>query len=425
MYYSYKKNHLLWHNTSLYDIQKEIEIYLKKEYNYFGPAYLYHSEIINDRIKLFSDSFPNSKFYYSVKSLSNINILKIIKSYGNFGLDVVSGGEILRGLSAGFKGSDIVYAGVGKTESEIKLGLREGLKSFHVESIPEILQIEKVAKEENLTGPVTLRLNPDISVNTHKYIVTGVEESKFGINSAEFKTALDIIGNSNHLVLRGLQIHLGSQLLAMDVYLKGLDFLVNIAKEAEALPGTFIDYLSLGGGFGIDYNNVYSDTKSVEFPVIEFSNELKKRSNIKWQIDFEPGRFISAHSGLLLAHVLYLKNRKGNTIAITDAGMSELIRPALYDAVHQILPVEKKDTKQIYDIVGPICESGDFFAKKYEMTGINEGDSIVIAHAGAYGSVMSSNYNSRPFVPEILITGNEFTVIRKPQLPESIFSLEV
>jgi diaminopimelate decarboxylase len=127
----------------------------------------------------------------------------------------------------------------------------------------------------------------------------------------------------------------------------------------------------------------------------------------------------------LLAHVLYLKNRKGNTIAITDAGMSELIRPALYDAVHQILPVEKKDTKQIYDIVGPICESGDFFAKKYEMTGINEGDSIVIAHAGAYGSVMSSNYNSRPFVPEILITGNEFTVIRKPQLPESIFSLEV
>ncbi|MDH4263642.1 MAG: diaminopimelate decarboxylase [Spirochaetia bacterium] len=426
MYYEYDNNNLFWKNSNLNNLCREIENNLKSLYNYSGPYFLYHEKIIQDRLERFEKNFSESRFYYSVKSLSNINILKLIKKFKTFGLDVVSGGEIQRGLEAGFKGSEMVYAGVGKKEDEIKLGLNCNLKSFHVESISEIRQIEQVAAREGVKGPITLRLNPDIAVDTHKYIMTGVEDSKFGINALELNEAVSILRDSKHLRLMGLQIHLGSQILDTNVYMKGLDFLDKIAQEIESSLGIKIEYVSLGGGFGIDYNSVFTTDSAKEFSLSELSKQILQRKNTGRRIDFEPGRFISAHSGLLLAHVLYIKPRKDYSIAITDAGMNELIRPALYGAKHRILTLKNPSgSMNNYDIVGPICESSDFFAKKIAMSTLKEGDSIVIAHAGAYGSVMSSNYNSRPYVPEFLLDGENFSLIRKPQNIQDIYSLEI
>ena len=426
MYFKYDNNELHWQNSNLTHQSVEIEKYLKNNFDYTGPYFLYHENILNERLALFEKNFSNSRFYYSVKSLSNTHILRIIKKYRAFGLDVVSGGEILRGLEAGFDGSDMVYAGVGKTEEEIKLGLSRNIKSFHVESISEIRQIERVAVRESVKGPITLRLNPDIAVDTHKYIMTGVEESKFGIHASELTEAISILRESKNLTLTGLQIHLGSQILDVNVYIKGLDFLERMASDVESALNTKIEYVSLGGGFGIDYSSVFTTDPYTEFPLDKLSKLIGERKYSERRIDFEPGRFISAHSGLLLAHVLYLKPRKDYTIAITDAGMNELIRPALYGAKHKILPIcENSSELKNYDVVGPICESSDFFAKRISLKRLDEGDKIIIAHAGAYGSVMSSNYNSRPYVPELLLNGDNFILIRKPQRIQDIYALEI
>ncbi|MDH4200106.1 MAG: diaminopimelate decarboxylase [Spirochaetia bacterium] len=426
MFYTYQGDILFWNgdNTSL--LCDKIEKDLRLQYSYSGPYFLYNENILKARLQMFVDNFPGSQLYYSVKSLSNIHILKLIEGYKSFGLDVVSGGEIQRGLASGFKGSRMVYAGVGKTEEEIKLGLRENLKSFHVESVSEIRQIERIAKREGLRAPITLRLNPDIPVDTHKYIKTGVEGAKFGLNAGELVESVSIIKESENISLVGLQVHLGSQLLDKEVYFKGLDFLTNVAHNLESSLSTKIEYLSLGGGFGIDYNSTFTGDINVEFPLSDFAAGLAGKKNQRWRIDFEPGRFISAHSGLLVAHVLYIKPRNDFTIAITDAGMSELIRPALYGATHKILSIVKSSDEMVdYDVVGPICESGDFFARKMNLNKLREGDKIAIAHAGAYGSVMSSNYNSRPYVPEFLVTGESIRLIRRPQMPENIYSLEL
>ena len=426
MYYKYENDELHWHNSNLPELSGEIEKNLIKNFNYVGPYFLYHENILKTRLDIFNSSFVDSRFYYSVKSLSNTHILKLIKKYKSFGLDVVSGGEILRGLHSGFKGPDMVYAGVGKTEEEIKLGLKHNLKSFHVESVSEILQIERVAASVGAKGPVTLRLNPDIAVDTHHYIMTGVEGSKFGINAGELRQAISILKGSESLKLMGLQIHLGSQILDVNVYLQGLDFLEKTATDVEAELNMKIEYLSLGGGFGIDYNSVFTTDPSVEFPLVELAKLLNQKTKKGHRIDFEPGRFISAHSGLLLTHILYLKPRNDYTIAIADAGMNELIRPALYGSKHRILNLSRNSSNlENYDIVGPICESSDFFAKKISINKLKEGDGIVVAHAGAYGSVMSSNYNSRPYVPEFLVEGQNFTLIRKPQQIQDIYSLEL
>jgi diaminopimelate decarboxylase len=426
MYYKYDNNRLCWHNSDLTKLCPKIELSLKNTYDYTGPYFLYHENILHERLGLFDKNFSNSRFYYSVKSLSNTHILRLIRQYKSFGLDVVSGGEIERGLEAGFGGSDMVYAGVGKTEDEIKLGLNCNLKSFHVESVSEIRQIERVSAREGVKGPITLRLNPDIAVDTHKYIMTGVEDSKFGINADELVEAISILRKSKNLKLMGLQIHLGSQIIDVNVYIKGLDFLERIASEVESALNLKIEYVSLGGGFGIDYNSVFTTDPTVEFPLVDLSKLVNQRKTTRRRIDFEPGRFISAHSGLLLAHVLYLKPRKDYTIAIVDAGMSELIRPALYEAKHRIFTLSDHSSEmKDYDIVGPICESSDFFAKKIPINILNEGDRIVVAHTGAYGSVMSSNYNSRPYVPEFLLEEDNFRLIRKPQRIQDIYSLEL
>jgi len=426
MYFEYKNNILNWYGVNLKNITRKVDELLLKEYNYEGPYYLYSESLLNDRLSRFKNIFRKSKFYYSVKSLSNIYILKRVKKFENFGLDVVSGAEILRGLSAGFSGEEMVYAGVGKTSHEIELGLEHKLKSFHVESISEVRQIERISRKNGVVARITARLNPDIGVNTHHYIKTGIEESKFGILPEEMKQLYDIVTHSPYIELSGLQVHLGSQIMSSAPFFKALKFLQKNASIAEKELKKEIEYLSLGGGFGINYKQYMKGKPLKEFPLEEFAQKLNEINNSPWRIDFEPGRFISAPSGVLVSNVLYIKQRQKTGIVICNAGMSDLIRPALYSAFHPILSMEiRSNKKRKYDIVGPICESGDFFAKGIDLPVIDEGDKLIVGFAGAYGSVMGSNYNSRPFIPEILVSDNEIEVIRRPQSGTDIFQYEL
>ena len=424
MFFEYKNNKLFWQNTDLEAVCFELENILEKDYRYSGAYYLYNAEILKDRLELMSRSLPNSRFYYSVKSLSNIHILKKIREHAKFGLDVVSEGEILRGIIANFKGKEMVFAGVGKKRTEIIFALEKNIKSFHVESVDELKNIAEIALSLGKKAPVGLRINPNIEADTHEYIKTGLDENKFGLSSEEFTQALEIIGESSALNLVGLQIHIGSQIKDSEPYIKALSVLTTLAKTVNERFSKPLEYLSLGGGFGIDYENDPEENKLNDFPLLEIANhEIYKSSEYK--IDFEPGRFISGYTGVLITNVLYNKNKKNFSIAITDAGMNDLLRPALYQAKHPVLPlIKRSEKKSVYDIAGPICESSDYLAKKRELTEIQKKDRLAVLYSGAYGSVMSSNYNSRPLVPEFLIDNNKAILIRKPQTLSQMIELE-
>lgn len=422
MYYEYKNNELYWKNALLEKITSEIDRYNQANFSYQGPYYIYHKKILEDRISCFEsndykknkDNLPSS--FFSVKSLSNIHILKIFQERHDWGLDVVSIGEIERAKHAGFNGERIVFAGVGKTENEISQAIHYAIRAFHVESLQELKKIADIAQEMNTKAGIALRINPDIEAKTHAFITTGKEENKFGISLYELSDALSIIKNNSSLILKGLQAHIGSQIIEIGPYQKALEKLIQIEKEIPSDLKENFEYISLGGGFGIHYENPFKEkNNNKEFPVKKWLQSINSK-DYGYQIITEPGRFISAYSGALISHVLYNKEKNQFTISITDSGISELIRPALYSAYHPILPliIKEKNTHP-HDIVGPICETGDFFAKKIPMPNLQSGEKIAIAHAGAYSSTMASNYNSRPMVPEFLIEDTEFKIIRKPQ----------
>lgn len=439
MYYQYKNEQLVWAGSPMETITKKIDQYNQDTLHYDGPYYLYHADIFKSRIKLFEsgnskdennptnsiDALPYA--FFSVKSLSNIHVLKLLKDNPSWGLDVVSIGEIERARRAGFHGSRIVFAGVGKTSNEISRAIEYGIRAFHVESLQELQKIGETAKEMNQKAGVALRMNPDVKAVTHEYITTGKDENKFGIPFYEFSRAMSIIENHSSLVLKGLQAHIGSQILEIEPFKKALTKLIDIEKKIPENMKSSFEYISLGGGFGIDYENTLAHKKDRNtFPVDLFLQYIKDvEKTLPYKIVTEPGRYISAYSGALLSHVLYNKEKNEFRISITDSGMSELIRPALYSAYHPILPIHKRSNEsQPHDIVGPICESGDFFAKKYAISELKPGDKIMIAHAGAYSSTMASNYNSRPMVPEYLIEGEKFKLIRKPQTIDQLLENE-
>ncbi len=432
MYYEYQDNNLFWKNTDLVEMVTLIEKELERDYSYTGPFYLYHKDILLHRLSYFQHSGIREKsnkpeFFYSVKSLSNVSILKIIGDNPLFGMDIVSGGELFRAKVADISPERIVFAGVGKTFPEIRNALEYGIKAFHVESLEELESISRIARSMGKKAGVALRMNPDVSANTHAYISTGKEENKFGIPVYEFSSALEILHNSSSLALVGMQAHIGSQILDVEPYKKTLEILMPMASQIPEELKTTFEYISIGGGFGIDYEHpLANDPDAKEFPVqslLAYLEGVKKE--FPYRIILEPGRFISAYSGLLLTHATYNKFKKDYRITITDSGMSELIRPALYQAFHPILPLVRNGRVQIpHDIVGPICETGDFFLKKYPVYPINPGDRLAIAHSGAYSASMSSNYNSRPMVPEYLLENNSFRIIRKPQTLEDMIKSE-
>ncbi len=360
------------------------------------PFYYYDLNLLQETLTSLNKerSKYNYQIHYAFKANTNPKIIKLIQK-NNLGADCVSGNEIKCAIKNGFNPSDIVFAGVGKNDDEINYALEKNIFCFNCESIQELNVINELAKSKNKIASVALRINPNVDAHTHKYITTGLEENKFGINPYEFEEIFEILKTSSNIKLIGLHFHIGSQITNLSVY-KNLCMKVNELNFFFFKKGFDLPVINVGGGLGINYQNPDKDS-IVDFKTYFkiFNDFLKLRKN--QQLHFELGRAIVAQCGSLISKVLYIKNGINTNFAILDAGMTELIRPALYQAFHKIENISSNSENIIkYDVVGPICESSDCFGKSIELPETKRGDLIIIKSTGAYGEVMSSNYNLRP-----------------------------
>ncbi|MCM8801448.1 MAG: diaminopimelate decarboxylase [Candidatus Omnitrophica bacterium] len=410
-----------YRNKQLYCEGVKIQDLVKR---FSTPLYVYsYHTILGHFIKL-KIAFKKSKplICYSVKANSNLAILRALVKEGA-GLDIVSGGELFRAIKVGCPPERIVYAGVGKTEKEIKEAIKIGILFFNVESISELENINGISKRLNKITNVAIRINPDVEPKTHRFITTGRLTNKFGV---DFKTAYKILKmrkDFKFLNISGLHIHIGSQITSPLPYVSAIGKLLNFIRKLRK-EGIELEYLNIGGGLGIIYNKETPQTAE------EFAKRLLpllKKSNLK--IIMEPGRFIVGNAGVLVTKVLYIKSTSKKKFVIVDAGMNDLIRPALYDAYHNILPLkmipQRKGNAQKVDIVGPICESADFFAKNRTIPKLKENHYLAIMGAGAYGFSMSSNYNSRCRPAEVLVKEDKFYLIREREAYNDLIDNEV
>jgi len=377
------------------------------------PCYVYSTATFERHFNVFKNSVSgiNSLIAYSVKANSNIGILATLSKLGA-GADVVSGGELQRALTAGIPANKIVFSGVGKTKHEIEAAANAKIKIFNVESIPELYAINEVAARMNYLAPIAFRVNPDVTAGGHKKISTGKKEDKFGIAWNKAEHAYAIAKSCSNIEIVGIDVHIGSQIDHLEPFEKAISKVGNLIKKLHA-NGHNIRCFDIGGGLGIPYGN---ETIAPPDPSNygAMVKQLTKKMNV--EIIFEPGRMISGNAGILLSKVLYVKKGEDRNFLIIDAAMNDLLRPALYDAFHEIEPVRKKPEKEQvekYDVVGPICESSDTFTKSRKLSKINQGELIVMHTAGAYGASQSSQYNTRPLIPEVLVKDNKYEVIRK------------
>jgi len=356
------------------------------------PFYFYDLDVLNETIETLKNEVQGRgyKIHYAVKANANPRILKIISSYG-FGADCVSWNEIDAAIKAGFEPNEIVFAGVGKSDYEISNAIEAGIFCFNCESIPEIEVINKISAGQNKVAVISLRINPLIDAHTHKYITTGIEESKFGIHTWELEEVLKRVSEMKNISLTGMHFHVGSQITRMSVF-QSLCAHINELQEWFASHNVNLEVVNVGGGLGIDYEKPEKTPAFAEYlSLIEEFIELKPGQ----VLHLEPGRSVVGQCGSLISKVLYIKNGSNTIFAIIDAGMTDLIRPALYQAHHKIENLTSKGSIHKYDIVGPICESSDTFAKFYELPETKRGDIIAIRSAGAYGEAMASRYNLR------------------------------
>lgn len=383
------------------------------------PFYVYSAATLTRHYKLFTEALAPlpHQVCFAIKSLSNLAVLKLLGDLGA-GMDVVSGGEYLRAKAAGVPGERIVFSGVGKTRAEMELALKGGIRQFNVESEPELLALSEVASGLGLTAPITLRVNPDVDARTHEKIATGKKENKFGIPIARAREVYGLAARLPGLQVVGVDVHIGSQLTDLAPFEAAF---LKVAELTEVLraDGHTISRLDLGGGLGIPYS------RSNEAPPLPFDyGALVKRclGHLGCEIEIEPGRLISGNSGLLVSEVIYVKEGEDRTFLIVDAAMNDLVRPSMYGAHHDIVPVVEAPAAAAtrdYDIVGPVCETGDTFAKSRPLPDLAAGELIAFRSAGAYGAVMASEYNTRPLVPEILVRDHHFAVIRpRPSFDE-------
>ena len=385
------------------------------------PCYVYSAATLLRHYRLFDEALGEMPHLvcFAMKSLSNVAVLKLLGDAGA-GMDVVSIGEYHRARAAGVPGERIVFSGVGKTRDEMRLALEGGIRQFNVESEPEMTALDEVAQSLGVVAPITVRVNPDVDAKTHAKISTGKKEDKFGIPISRAREVYAAAAAMPGLKVIGIDVHIGSQLTELApfeaAYLK-------VAELTEALraDGHEISRLDLGGGLGIPY------TRSNEAPPLPTDyGALIQRTvgHLGCEVEIEPGRLISGNAGVLLSKVIYVKSGEERDFLIIDGAMNDLIRPAMYEAHHDIVPVVEPAPgvePQPYDIVGPICESGDTFAKQRLLPPVKEGELIAFRSAGAYGAVMSSEYNSRLMVPEVLVQGDQFAVIRaRPTYDEMI-----
>ena len=383
---------------------------------YGTPAYVYSKDEIIKNAKSYVDSFTNSTSLacFAVKSLSNLSILKIINDSG-CGFDIVSGGELQRVLSVGADPQKIIFSGVGKSKEEIKEAIENKILSFNVESVSELYKIENIAKELDAIASISIRINPDIDSGGHDYITTGRKGDKFGISSTEDILSLcKHASSSSNLKLVGLACHIGSQIMSLDGYEKSANKVFELADKLLEL-GISLEFLDMGGGLGVSYEDENPPSPKELIALLE--NKFLERNE---RLILEPGRSISANTGVLLTKVEFIKEN----FLIVDAAMNDLLRPALYKAVHTIsnLKGDQKNLKR-WNVVGPVCESSDFLGKNVELEAV-EGDILAIRNVGAYGFVMASNYNSRLRPCEILIDGDKTKIVRKRESMDDLLALE-
>ncbi len=376
------------------------------------PFYVYSTATLTRHYNLFTEALSPLPHMvcFAIKSLSNIAVLKTLGNLGA-GMDVVSGGEYRRAKAAGVPGDRIVFSGVGKTREEMRLALTGGIRQFNVESEPELRALSEVATSLGLTAPITIRVNPDVDAKTHEKIATGKKENKFGIPIARASEVYAEAARLPGLQIIGIDVHIGSQLTDLEPFEQAYLKVADLTRQLRA-EGHTISRLDLGGGLGIPYERSNSAP-----PLPTDYGALIKRTvgDLGCEIEIEPGRLISGNAGLLVASVIYLKEGEGRDFLILDAAMNDLVRPSMYGAHHDIVPVIEAGPgteAQAFDVVGPVCETGDTFAKARPLAPLHEGDLVAFRSAGAYGAVMASEYNTRPLIPEVLVHGDHFAVIR-------------
>ena len=400
-FFSYKNGELCAEEVSLAHLAQEVGT----------PFYCYSSATLERHYKIFAAALPkDSLVAFSVKANGNLGVLKTLAKLGA-GADVVSGGELKKARAAGIPASRIVFSGVGKTQDELRLALAEDIFQFNVESEPELEALNALALAMGKRAPVTLRINPDIDARTHAKITTGTSETKFGVPFSQARSAYAKAARLKGIAIVGVDVHIGSQITELepfDAAFRRIAELVVILRD----EGHAITRLDLGGGLGVPY---IEDNRPPPDPAAYGEVVKNVTQKLGCQLIFEPGRLIAANAGVLVSSVIYVKQGEARTFVILDAGMNDLIRPALYDSHHEIVPIREPKpgaARVRYDVVGPVCETSDLFAASRSLPELKSGDLVAIQSAGAYGAVMASSYNARPPAPEVLVKGEEWSIVR-------------
>ncbi|MBE0439713.1 MAG: diaminopimelate decarboxylase [Gammaproteobacteria bacterium] len=409
-YFQYKAGEMFAENVALSSLAQ----------HYGTPSYIYSRATLERHWHAFDDAFSDMPHCvcYAVKANSNLAVLNVLARLGS-GFDIVSGGELARVIAAGGETNKVVFSGVGKTSEEIKYALLQGIRCFNVESVPELERINAVASDLNKIAPISIRVNPDVDAQTHPYISTGLKENKFGIAIEQAESVYLQAQQMSHIEISGIDCHIGSQLTSVSPFIDALKRVLVLIDSLSEL-GIEIKHLDIGGGLGITYNDETPPTPE------QYAQALKPLlAGRNLDVLMEPGRAIAGNAGVLVTRVEYIKQTDDRNFAIVDAAMNDLVRPALYQSWQSIEEVNQNQaiSKQSYDIVGPVCETGDFLGKG-RMLGINAGDLLFIRSAGAYGFTMSSNYNSRPRAAEIMVDGDQVHLVRARETIESLFAGE-
>lgn len=410
-YFNYQDDGQLWaENVALSDLARQ----------YGTPLYVYSRATLERHWHAFDKSVGAHPHLvcYAVKANSNLGVLNALARLGS-GFDIVSGGELERVLAAGGDPSKVVFSGVGKTEEEMKRALELGIKCFNVESEPELERLNKVAGALGVKAPISLRINPDVDANTHPYISTGLRDNKFGIAFDRAPEVYKFAASLNNLNVKGIDCHIGSQLTDIEPFIDATDRLLALIDDLQA-QGISIEHLDVGGGLGVVYRDELPPEPS------EYAKALLGRldNHQNLELIFEPGRAIAANAGVLLTKVEFLKHTEHKNFAIIDAAMNDLMRPALYQAWQDIVPVKPREGEAVtYDLVGPICETGDFLGKDRTLV-LEQNDLLAVRSAGAYGFVMSSNYNTRTRVAEVMVDGDQVHLVRQREELSSLWALE-
>jgi diaminopimelate decarboxylase len=408
-YFNYQQDHLCVEDVPLSDIAKQVGT----------PCYVYSRAALTDGYRQFAEAFKSREHLicYAVKANSSLAILNLFAELGA-GFDIVSGGELQRVLAAGGSANKVVFSGVGKSEAEMRAALEAGILCFNVESAPELERLNAVAGAMGKIAPISLRVNPDVDAKTHPYISTGLKQNKFGVAYTEAIAIYRKAAGMAHIKITGMDCHIGSQLTETSPFIAAAEKVLTLVDKL-AEEGIVLEHLDLGGGLGIRYDD--ETPPSIAEYAKALLTALHGRSE---KLIVEPGRVLVGNAGVLLTRIEYLKHGEEKNFAIVDAAMNDLMRPALYDAYHVILPVQKKSVSSIvYDVVGPICETGDFIGRGREMP-VEQGDVLAVMSAGAYGMSMSSNYNTRPRAVEVMVDRAQIHVIREREEVSQLFASE-